>query len=283
MSASANAEQGVTRSQWDAAADGWDEQTPHIRTWLAGATAAMLDMADVGPGMQVLDVAAGAGDQSCDIASRVGPGGSVLATDVSPRMLQAAAANLRKAGHSHARTLVADSAALGLDDANFDAAVCRLGLMFLANPLAGLQTVRRALRPGGRFCAMVFAQPSENPCIGIVVSTLIRHAGLPAGDPYRPGGLLSLGRPGLIEELFVTAGFVDVRVRPVDAPFRLPSVDDYLRFIQTAAGPVMAILERMTQEARQAAWAEIAHALAPFGGTQHWEAPTGLLLASGAR
>ncbi|MGY4396648.1 transposase-like protein [Sphingomonas sp. UYAg733] len=47
------------RSQWDAAADGWNEQAPQIRAWLGDATAAMLDMADVGPGMKVLDVAAG--------------------------------------------------------------------------------------------------------------------------------------------------------------------------------------------------------------------------------
>jgi SAM-dependent methyltransferase len=135
------------RSQWDAAADGWNEQAPQIRAWLGDATAAMLDMAGVGPGMKVLDVAAGTGDQSCDIACRVGPDGSVLATDVSPRMLAAAAANLSAAGLGNARTLLTEGETLGLDNANFDAAVCRLGLMFFGNPLAGLQAIRRTFAP----------------------------------------------------------------------------------------------------------------------------------------
>jgi SAM-dependent methyltransferase len=268
---------------WDAAAAGWNGQAPQIRAWLSEATAAMLDMADIRPAMRVLDLAAGAGDQSGDIARRVGPGGAVLATDISPRMLEAAAASLRAAHLTNVRTLLADGEALGLDDANFDAAACRLGLMFLDDPLRGLQTVRRALRPGGRFCAMVFSEPSTNPCIGLTVSIARRHAGLPMGDPYRPGSLMSLGKPGLIEALFRTAGFVDVEVRRVSAPFRLASVEAYLQFIRTAAGPVMAILDAIDEPARRAAWAEITEALSPFTGAAGWEAPTELLLAAGAR
>lgn len=268
---------------WDAAAAGWNEQAPLIRPWLGEATAAMLDMADIQPDMRVLDIAAGAGDQSCDIARRVGPGGAVLATDISPKMLAAAAANLRAANLDNVRTLVADGEALGLEDANFDAATCRLGLMFLGDPLRGLQSIRHALRPGGRFCALVFSEPSTNPCIGLTVSIAMRHAGLPVVDPYRPGSLFSLGKPGLFEALFKTAGFVDVEMRRVDAAFRLTSGEDYLRFIKTAAGPVMAILDALDEAARQAAWAEIAEALSPFTSAAGWEAPTELLLAAGAR
>jgi ubiquinone/menaquinone biosynthesis C-methylase UbiE len=285
MSRSTALEEGsdAARALWDSAADGWDNQTPHIRRWLGSTTEAMLDMADVRPGMRVLDVAAGAGDQSCDIARRVGPAGSALATDVSSRMLAAAAVNLRAAGHDNVQTRIANGEALGLDNANFDAAVSRLGLMFLADPLRGLQSVRRALRPGARFCAMVFSEAGANPCIGILVAIATRHAGLRAGDPYRPGTLLSLGKPGLIGDLFRSAGFVDVEVRTVSAPFRLPSVDEYLGFIQTAAGPIMAILERTDDDVRQAAWTEMAEALSSFSGTDSWEAPTELLLAAGAR
>lgn len=271
------------RSRWDAAADGWKEQAPQIRAWLGDATAAMLDMADVGPGMKVLDVAAGTGDQSCDIACRVGPGGSVLATDVSPRMLAAAAANLSAAGLVNARTLLIEGETLGLDNANFDAAVCRLGLMFFGDPLAGLQAIRRTLRPGGRFCAMVFSGPSANPCIGIIVSIALRHAGLLASDPYLPGALLSLGKPGLIEGLFRSAGFVDVAIRSVSAPFKLASVEEYLRFVRTAAGPVMTILDRLSPDTWQAARAEMAAALSAYATSDGWEAPTELLLVAGAR
>jgi ubiquinone/menaquinone biosynthesis C-methylase UbiE len=57
---------------------------------MAPATSLMLDLAGVGAGMRVLDVAAGMGDQSILAAQRVGPSGHVLATDLSPVMLQGA-------------------------------------------------------------------------------------------------------------------------------------------------------------------------------------------------
>lgn len=71
----------------------------------------MLGMAGVKPGAHVLDVAAGAGGQTLDIAQRVGPRGSVLATDI--------------------------------ENARFDAVVCRMGLMLFLDPLQGLREMKR--------------------------------------------------------------------------------------------------------------------------------------------
>ena len=94
---------------WDDAAQGWDQHASVIRTWLRGATAAMLDAAHLTPGARVLDIAAGAGDQTLDIAQRIGPGGAVLATDISPRILSLAHDRLRAAGIATAATRVADA------------------------------------------------------------------------------------------------------------------------------------------------------------------------------
>ena len=57
------------------------------KSWLGSATAVMLDLAGVGEGSRVLDVAAGAGGQTLAAAARVGPSGRVLATDVAPAIL----------------------------------------------------------------------------------------------------------------------------------------------------------------------------------------------------
>ena len=77
----------AVREQWDRSATGWNAHTREIRAWLRQATDVMLDMAGIGPGASVLDVAAGSGDQTLDIAQRVGPNGSVLATDLSSAIL----------------------------------------------------------------------------------------------------------------------------------------------------------------------------------------------------
>ena len=82
---------------WDTAAAGWNQHGPLIHAWLREATHAMLEGARIGLGARVLDVAAGAGDQTLDVACRVGHTGWVLATDVSPGILALAQKNAEAA------------------------------------------------------------------------------------------------------------------------------------------------------------------------------------------
>ncbi len=81
----------TTREQWQGAAEAWHRWNPAIQDWLGPSTELMLDQARVGPGGHVLDVAAGAGEPAITAAKRVGPTGSVLATDISSNILDYAA------------------------------------------------------------------------------------------------------------------------------------------------------------------------------------------------
>lgn len=271
----------ATRTQWDKTAGAWNDSTAVIRPWLSASTEAMLNMAGVVSGARVLDVAAGAGDQTLDIARRVGPAGFVLATDLSARILEFAKHNATEAGCSNVATQVADGENLDVESANFDAAVCRLGLMFFPDPVRGLQQIWRALKPGARLCTVVFSSPDANPCVRIVLTTALKHAGLPPPDPYQPGGLLSLGKPGLIDDLFRQAGFREVATTKMAAPFKLSSARNYLDFIRTSAGPVLQILAKLDDAARQAAWAEMESKLEEFNTASGWEGPNELLLTAG--
>lgn len=271
------------KREWDAAAAGWDRHAPKIRDWLRVATDAMVEMAGVRSGQIVLDVAAGAGDQTLDVAVRVGAAGAVTATDLSEVILTFAHANAVQAGHAHVRTHPAVAADLRLPDATFDAAICRLGLMFLPDPLAGLREIQRVLKPGGRFCGMVFAGPDKNPCLRILMATALRHAGLPPRDPFQPGGLVSLGKQGLMDDLMQKAGFRSVATTRIEAPFRLPTTADYLAFVRDAAGPVLQILAPLDDAARSAAWADMAAQLDVYQAADGWVGPNTLLLTAGQK
>ena len=271
------------RAQWDRSAPGWNHHTADIRAWLRLPTEVMLDMANISAGAKVLDVAAGAGDQTLDIARRVGPTGTVLATDLSPVILGLAQDNAQKAGLHNVRTLVADGESLTLVPASFDAAVCRLGLMFFPSPVHGLQGMHRALRAGGGICTMVFSRPEGNPCLGILMSTALKHAGLPARDPYQAGGLLSLGKPGLADALFHAAGFEDIATTALDAPFCLPTAHHYLEFVRASASPIQHILSQLSPEAADAAWAEMEDRLTIFSTPNGWVGPNELLLTAGRK
>jgi SAM-dependent methyltransferase len=271
------------RDQWDGAAAGWNAHTAQIRAWLHKPTDAMCRMAGVTAGSRVLDVAAGAGDQTLAIAGQVGQNGHVLATDLSPALVALTRENAARAGFGQVQALVADGEDLGVPAASFDAAVCRLGLMFFPDPLRGLREMHRALRPGGGLCTMVFSRPERNPCPTILMSTALRHAGLPARDPNAPGGLLSLGQPGRLDALFRSAGFDDVATTAIDAPFRLPSVDDYIAFVRSSASPILQILGRLDAAAADAAWREMRDRLGAFTTPEGWAGPNELLLTAGRR
>jgi SAM-dependent methyltransferase len=273
----------ATREQWDKHARGWNDHSAQIGDWLRQSTDAMLAMAEIGLGARVLDVAAGAGDQTLDIARRVGPNGSVLATDLSPIILEFARGKARHADYGNVEVLVADGENLKVQEGGFDAAICRLGLMFFPNPGKGLREMFRALKRGGRCCTMVFSAPDQNPCVSILVATALKHAGLPPRDPHQPGGLLSLGKPGLVDELFQQAGFSRVATTKVTAPFRLPSVKDYLDFVRASASPILQILGRLDDAKRAATWTEIEQKLSTFNTPGGWEGPNELLLTIGYR
>lgn len=283
MSSMPNPPIEALRAQWDAAAEGWDAQSPALRGWLSGPTRTMFETAGIAPGNRVLDVAAGAGEQTIALAKRLGPTGHVVATDLSPVAIERLRHNASDAGFATIEARIADAQMPLPEVGSFDAAICRLGLMLLPEPARCLSAVHSSLKPGGRFSAMVFAEPQENPCIGILMATATRHAGLTPRDPYTPGGLLSLGRPGHLDALFVDAGFGEVATFRLEAPFRLPSVDDYVDFLRTAAAPVMAMLSRLAQPAREAAWADIRERLSVFQVPDGWVGPNTLLLTTGRK
>jgi 2-polyprenyl-3-methyl-5-hydroxy-6-metoxy-1,4-benzoquinol methylase len=95
----------TTRVQWQDAAHAWHSWDPVFDRWLGPATELMLDLAGVGEGTRVIDIAAGSGGQSIAAARR---GATVLATDISSNILEEAAQAARAAGISTIATHVVD-------------------------------------------------------------------------------------------------------------------------------------------------------------------------------
>ena len=78
----------TTRAQWETAAEAWDRWGPFMAAGSDRPPTPCWTSQQIGPGSHVLDVAAGAGEQTLTAARRVGPGGHVLATDISPGILR---------------------------------------------------------------------------------------------------------------------------------------------------------------------------------------------------
>jgi ubiquinone/menaquinone biosynthesis C-methylase UbiE len=273
----------ATRAQWEAAAEAWDRWGPLLSRWLGPATQAMLDMAMVGPGMRVLDVAAGAGEQTLAAARRTGPRGHVLATDISPAILRHAQAAARREGLSQVETLELDGERHDtLPESSFDAAISRVGLIYFPDQRKALAGIRRALRPGGRFAAVVYSTPEKNPFFSLPVGIIRRRAQLPPPLPGQPGPF-SLGGEGVLAATLEQAGFRDVAVRKVDSPVRLPSAAECVRFERESFGALHQMMAAMTEAQRAETWQEIEHALAKFEAKDGFSGPCEMLVGAGAK
>lgn len=272
----------TTRAQWESAASAWDRWDPTLTDWLGGTTERMLDLAGVGVGSTVLDIAAGAGGQTLAVARRVGPTGRVLATDISPEILNYAAARISAAGLGNVATQEMDGEALAVEPGHYDAVLSRLGLIYFPDQQKALRGMHAALRPGGRVAAIVYGPADANGFFAQPVSVIRRHAQLPPPAPGQPGPF-SLGAPGVLEAAFTTAGFQDVTVEEVDAPLRLPSAAQCLQFEQESFGALHQLLSGLTPDDQAAAWAEVGQALGQFEGPEGFTGPCRLLIGVGTR
>jgi SAM-dependent methyltransferase len=272
----------TTRDQWEAAAEAWHRWAPTLRSWLGPATERMLDLAGVVSGARVLDVAAGAGDQTLQIASRVGPGGSVLATDIAPAILAFAGAEARRAGLGNVATRAMDGEQLELEDATFDVVVSRVGLIYFPDQQRALSEMRRVLVPGGRVAAIVYSTPAQNGFFSAPVAVVRRHAQLGLPSPGQPGPF-SLGGPGVLEEAFAKAGFSDVRGERIQAPLRMESAAACLRFEQESFGALHQMLSSLDRAGRDAAWQEVGRVLGEFERDGAFVGPCELVVAVGTK
>jgi SAM-dependent methyltransferase len=266
-----------TREQWESAAEAWHRWGPQLEAWLGPATELMLDLAQVGPGSRVLDVAAGAGGQTLAAARRVGPGGAVLATDISPAILEHAQSEARRAGLANVATREMDGEHMDVQPGSFDAVITRLGLIYFPDQHQALTGMRDALRQGGRIASIVYSTPDRNPFFSIPVSIIRRTASLPPPQPGQPGPF-SLGAPGALKKVYEEAGFREIEVRTVEAPLRLTSTTECVQFERESFGALHQMLSGLEASVQEGAWAEIESEMSQFEGPNGFSAPCELIV-----
>jgi SAM-dependent methyltransferase len=262
----------TTREQWQNAAEAWHRWIPVVRAWAGPATELMLDLARVGAGAGVLDIAAGDGDQSLLAAARVGPTGFVLATDIAPNLVALAARAARENGVKNLEARTMDAENLTVDDEALDVVISRFGLFFLPDLPRALSEMRRVLKPGGRVGAIVFSTPDKNPFLSVPISIIRRRAQLGPPLPGQPGPL-SLGAPGALASALERAGFNEVQTRTMSAPLRMASARECVRFERESFGGLHQMLAGLPETAREEAWREVGRELGKYEGHDGFESP----------
>ena len=269
-----------TRAQWEAAAEAWHRWGPFIGRWLAPATERMLELAQVSSGHHVLDVAAGAGDQTLLAARRVGPGGRVLATDISPAILRYAKRTAEEAGLNNVETLELDGERHeSLPPHGFDAAISRVGLIYFPDQQRALKGLRRCLKAGARISVVVYSTPQENRFFSIPVGIIRRRAGLPPPSPGQPGPF-SLGADGVLAQALESAGFRSAITEVVNCPVIMPSAAECVRFERESFGALHQMMSGLDEAERAETWLEIQQELAQFQNPEGFHGPCQMLVGA---
>ena len=218
---------------WDSAAVGWKDWSEFNDRADAHISARLVELAEVRPGSRVLDIAAGYGEPALTAARKAGPEGRVVATDISAEMLAFGRERAAAAGLSTIEFVQADASALDFQQASFDAAVSRWGIIFEPDAEAAAGRIRGFLEPGARIAISSWGEPDQVPFLSIPMRTTMQRLNVPpppAGTPGplsrpTPAALGGLARSSWVLDGRRGAGRGHLRVRLARALHRLRQGD----------------------------------------------------------
>ena len=107
---------------------------------------------DVDVGDTVLEVACGTGLVALKVAERTS---KVYGIDISSPMIEEAKKKVQELGIKNVEFSVKDAYALPFDNDMFDVAICNNALHNMMSPQKALSEIKRVLKPGGRFIAVI--------------------------------------------------------------------------------------------------------------------------------
>jgi demethylmenaquinone methyltransferase/2-methoxy-6-polyprenyl-1,4-benzoquinol methylase len=176
------------------------------------------DLAALAPGDRALDVATGTGDLALELSARVAPGGEVVASDFSERMLDLARAKAAARPGLRPRFETANALALPYADDRFDAATVGFGARNFSDLERGLREMTRVVRPGGRVVVLEMTTPQRPPLSTFfslwfdrVVPVLGRLAGDSEAYDYLPSSVRRFPGPRELAAVMSESGLGEIR------------------------------------------------------------------------
>ncbi|AIE84560.1 class I SAM-dependent methyltransferase [Fimbriimonas ginsengisoli] len=216
---------------------------------------------DLKAGEAVLDIGCGCGQTTFELATRVGPTGSVTGVDISAPMLAIAEARAPHDGAGEIEFRLRDVQTDDLGIGRYDVAFSRFGVMFFSEPTVAFRNIHRALRPDGRLAFVCWQPFSSNPWMREPLEA-VRHL-LPPSEPPDPlaPGPFAFADPDRVRGILTDAGFTNIDIASFETTLGSGSVDETLAVtlrigplgravadqperLPELAGPVRAVLER---------------------------------------
>ena len=260
---------------------GWDRAVAvYEQAWAAQLRPAqqrLLEMAALQHDERVIDIACGTGLVTFPAAHSVGPGGQVLATDISARMVEHVIEEARVRGLGNVTTQRLGAEQMDdVPDQSFDAALCALGLMYVPDVAAALAQMHRVLRPGGRAVAAVWGARARCGWADIfpIVESRVQSDVCPM--------FFQLGTGPSLQLAFDAAGFEQVQSDRLTTTLHYPTADEAAD-AAFAGGPVAMAYSRFDEATRIDARAEYIASIEPYRVATGYDIPGEFVVSRGER
>lgn len=263
----------------DFEASAWEERVDGYVGFFGAVTGRLvkplLDLARVGPGTRVLDVATGPGYVAAEAARR---GASAWGVDVAEAMVARAATE-----HPGIEFTRADAQSLPFENGAFDAVVGNFGLPHFGRPELAVAEGVRVLAPDGRLALTTWDVPAEMRMFGVFLEA-VGEAGAGPPDGLPPGpDVFRFSDDVEFRRLLERQDLVDVALRRIAFTHRVESFDDFWRALQRGTVRMASLVLGQPEEVRERIRTALEQRLAAYGTDGRFDVPVSVKLAAGRK
>jgi ubiquinone/menaquinone biosynthesis C-methylase UbiE len=230
-------------------------------------------------GEHVLDAACGTGIVARIAGQKVSPGGSIAGLDFDPAMLAVAASRVTSSDSVRYRWHCASAQAMPFENEVFDAVICLQGLQYFPDCAAALQEIRRVMKRGGRFVAVVWSTLED--CKGpLALSRALQRRDIDAASVAKA---YSAGDPHRMRRLLGVSGFGNVETHTSTTASRFPSTRHFVDAMAAGSLSSRAAIAKVREEERAAFYEEVDRELAQYKDQDGVALPLGYLMLKAYR
>lgn len=259
---------------------GWDKASQYYEAFwqeqLKPAQSLLLELANLQPGENVLDIACGTGLVSFEAAAQIGNNGHLTGTDISDKMVEIASVLAEQKGVSNVRFERMDAEELSYEDGMFDVSLCALGLMYVPDPAKALREMHRVLKPGGRAVAAVWGKRA-NCGWADIFEIVDRHVASEVCPMF-----FNLGNTDMLELHLQQAGFKDITAKRINTLLRYKDAEDALG-AAFAGGPVALAYHKFSDAVKEEVHRDYLASMSAYKKGDGYEVPGEFVVANGVR
>jgi ubiquinone/menaquinone biosynthesis C-methylase UbiE len=226
------------------------------------------------PGEKVLDVACGTGIVARLAAPRIAPSGAIAGLDFDPAMVAVAQKIVPNPPGVSVTWHCAGAQEMPFENATFDMAFCMQGLQYFPDCVAVLTEIRRVMKQGGRFVAVVWRSLEE--CRGqYAIAQALERRKVDAASVRKA---YSWGNPDRVRKYLGEAGYQKVDLRSGSMKARYPSVRQFVEGFASGSISSRAAISRVPEEERTEFFADIDRSLRQYEDKDGVALPLGYLV-----